>query len=73
MMTPYDIAIETADFFKLDKSLIHQTDSTKFTQPAKRPPKTGFIVDKAKRELGYQPHTFIEGLKILSTQIKAKR
>jgi len=73
MMTPYDIAIATADFFKLNKSLIQQTDSTKFTQPAKRPPKTGFIINKAKRELGYKPHTFIEGLEILSNQIKAKR
>jgi dTDP-4-dehydrorhamnose reductase len=69
MMTPYDIAIATADFFKLNKSLIQQTDSTKFTQPAKRPPKTGFIIDKAKKELGYRPHTFIEGLEILSQQI----
>jgi dTDP-4-dehydrorhamnose reductase len=73
MMTPYDIAIATADFFKLDKSLIHQTDSTKFSQPAKRPPKTGFIIEKAKKELGYSPHTFIEGLAILSNQIKAQR
>jgi dTDP-4-dehydrorhamnose reductase len=69
MMTPYDIAIATADFFKLDKSLIHQTDSTKFTQPAKRPPKTGFIIEKAKRELGYKPHTFKEGLAIMASQI----
>ncbi len=69
MMTPYDIAIATADFFKLDKSLIHQTDSTKFTQPAKRPPKTGFIIEKAKRELGYQPHSFRKGLAIIAKQI----
>jgi len=69
MMTPYDIAIATADFFKLNKSLIQQTDSTKFTQPAKRPPKTGFIIDKAKRELGYRPHSFAEGLAILKDQL----
>ncbi len=69
MMTPYDIAIATADFFKLNKSLIHQTDSTKFTQPAKRPPKTGFVIEKAKRELGYQPHSFKEGLAFLAKQI----
>jgi dTDP-4-dehydrorhamnose reductase len=69
MMTPYDIAIATADFFRLDKSLIKQTDSTKFKQPAARPPKTGFIIDKAKRELGYAPRTFKEGLKLLSSQI----
>ena len=69
MMTPYDIALETADFFELDKSLIHQTDSTQFTQPAKRPPKTGFIIDKAKKELGYRPRSFREGLEILAEQI----
>jgi dTDP-4-dehydrorhamnose reductase len=70
MMTPYDIAIKTADFFGLDKSLIKQTDSTQFKQPAARPPKTGFIIDKAKRELGYQPHSFVEGLEVLKTQLR---
>lgn len=69
MMTPYDVAVATADFFKLDKSLIHLTDSTKFTQPAKRPMKTGFIIEKAKKELGYKPHTFKEGLALLALQI----
>lgn len=69
MMTPYDIAIRTAEFFKLDKSFIHATDSTKFKQPAARPAKTGFIIEKAKRELGYQPHSFNEGLVLLATQI----
>jgi len=27
-----------------------------------RPPKTGFILDKARRELGYAPHSFEEGI-----------
>ena len=72
MMTPYDIAIKTADFFGLDKSLIQQTDSTKFKQPAARPPKTGFIIDKAKRELGYKPHSFVEGLGVLKSGISAR-
>lgn len=69
MMTPYDIAIKTADFFGLDKSLIKQTDSTQFKQPAARPPKTGFIIEKAKRELGYLPHSFKEGLQVLASQL----
>jgi len=69
MMTPYDIAIKTAAFFGLNQSLINQTDSTKFTQPARRPPKTGFIIDKAKKDLGYAPRSFHEGLKLLSSQI----
>jgi dTDP-4-dehydrorhamnose reductase len=69
MLTPYQMALKTADFFHLDKSLINKSDSTKFQQPAKRPPKTGFIIDKAKTQLGYQPHTFQEGIELLAKQI----
>src|SRR5690606_4439510 len=69
MLTPYDMAIKTADFFKLDKSLINKTDSTRFTQPAKRPPKTGFIINKATEKLGYRPHTFEEGIALLAEQL----
>jgi dTDP-4-dehydrorhamnose reductase len=60
MLTPYEMAIKTADFFHLDKSLIQKSDSTKFKQPAVRPPKTGFIIEKAMAILKYQPHTFEE-------------
>ncbi len=68
-MTPYDIAIRTSAFFKLDSSLITPTDSTKFKQPAARPLKTGFVIDKAKKELGFNPHSFEEGLKIIQGQL----
>jgi dTDP-4-dehydrorhamnose reductase len=68
-LTPYDIAIATANYFKLDKSLVNVTDSTKFTQPAKRPPKTGFIIDKARTDLGYEPRSFDEGLAVLESQL----
>ncbi|WP_373497344.1 NAD(P)-dependent oxidoreductase [Aquiflexum sp.] len=69
-LTPYQMAIQTANYFGLDKSLITEVDSTLFTQPAKRPPRTGFIIDKAKNELGYSPKTFTEGIGILSKQLK---
>src|SRR6478735_6166063 len=65
MLTPYDMAMATVDFFKLDPQYITRSDSTLFTQPAKRPPRTGFIIDKAKKELGYKPHTFKEGIALL--------
>lgn len=68
-LSPYDIAIRTADFFGLDKSLITAVDSNTFTQPARRPLKTGFIIDKARKDLGYEPHSFTEGIKLLSEQI----
>lgn len=72
MMTPYDMAIATAEYFGLDKSLIKMADASTFTQPAKRPPKTGFIIDKAKNTLGYQPTPFIKGLEILQQQLEAR-
>ncbi|HYC84709.1 MAG TPA: NAD(P)-dependent oxidoreductase [Chryseosolibacter sp.] len=68
-MTPLDIATRTADFFDLDSTLIKPVDSTTFKQPARRPLKTGFIIDKARKELGYQPHSFEEGLAILAQQL----
>ena len=73
MMTPYDIAMETADYFGLNKNLIKATDSSIFKQPAARPLKTGFDIRKAVRELGYSPHSFKEGLAILATQIASKK
>jgi dTDP-4-dehydrorhamnose reductase len=39
-------------------------------QPAKRPPITGFILTKAINELGYNPHSFDEGLALLNQQLK---
>ncbi|MDB5274102.1 MAG: dTDP-4-dehydrorhamnose reductase [Chitinophagaceae bacterium] len=69
LLTPYDIAQRTAEFFKLDATLIEKADSSTFKQPARRPMKTGFIIDKAKRELGYRPHTFEEGIQLLSEQL----
>lgn len=71
MLTPYEMAMKTANFFGLDKSLITKTDSTKFTQPAKRPPKTGFIIEKAQTNLGYQPRSFDEGIRIVAEQANA--
>jgi dTDP-4-dehydrorhamnose reductase len=68
MLTPYDMALQVADYFSLDKSLIDKADGSTFTQPAKRPPKTGFIITKAKKDLGYLPHTFAEGIQVVAEQ-----
>lgn len=68
-LTPYEMAIMTADYFKLDKSLISQADSTTFSQPAKRPPRTGFDLSKSQQVLDYQPVSFMEGIEVLAGQI----
>jgi dTDP-4-dehydrorhamnose reductase len=67
LLTPYDIAIITARYFALDESLITKTDSDQFKQPAQRPLRTGFIIEKANGILGYQPHSFEEGLAITAS------
>lgn len=71
LYTPYQMAIMAADYFGLDTSLIAQTDASSFTQPAKRPPRTGFDLTKSEKILGYKPHTFQEGIAILAKQIGA--
>jgi len=64
-MTPYDMAIETARYLKLDESLIEKVDSYNFSQAGLRPAKTGFKIDKARKELGYEPRGFRESLEIM--------
>ena len=68
-LSPYEMAVRTAEFFELDKSLIKETDGSKFTQPAKRPPKTGFDLTNSREVLGYEPRSFEEGLEVLKTQL----
>jgi dTDP-4-dehydrorhamnose reductase len=63
VLTPYQMACKTADYLGLDKSLIKRVTAADFSQPAKRPPKTGFVIDKAKKELSFHPLSFDEGLK----------
>ena len=71
VITPYDMAIKTADFFNLNKSLIAQADASTFTQVARRPPRTGFVLDKARTVLGYEPRSFEEGIAVLASQLNA--
>lgn len=70
LLTPYDMAIKTANYFDLDKKLIVRTDASRFQQTAQRPPKTGFILDKAYEILDYKPHSFEEGIDILYKQLQ---
>lgn len=72
VLTPYEMAVQTADFFNLDKSLIAQADGSTFKQTARRPPRTGFIIDKARTTLDYNPHSFSEGIAILADQMSQR-
>ncbi|GAA4827260.1 SDR family oxidoreductase [Algivirga pacifica] len=68
-MTPYQMALATADYFKLDKTLITPTNAQEFKEIGKRPLKTGFNIQKAMRELSYAPLSFQEGLQAMMEDI----
>jgi dTDP-4-dehydrorhamnose reductase len=64
-----ELVFRVADFFGYDKACVSTTSSDVLNQAAKRPPITGFIIDKARKELGYEPHSFEEGLTLLQSQL----
>ncbi len=68
MMSILEIVQQVANFWHLDQNMIRPVISAMLTE-APRPKKTGFIIDKAIKELGYKPHSFSEGLKVLSRQL----
>lgn len=63
VLTPWEMAQRTARHLGLDTSLMQRVDASTFTQPARRPLRTGFVIDKARRVLGYAPLPFSEGLR----------
>lgn len=69
LMCILDIVKITADFFKLDSSYIKSVSSAELNQPAKRPPVTGFIIEKAERQLGFKPRSFLDGLELVKKQL----
>lgn len=71
-MSVYELVERVAKFWNLSTDNMHPSTSEGIKQPAKRPPITGFVLDKAIRDLGYAPHSFEEGLAVLDEQIAAR-
>lgn len=69
LMSISELVRRVAKFFQLDDSTINEISSDSLNQAAKRPPKTGFILTKSEKLIDYQPHSFEEGLKLLSEQL----
>lgn len=57
-MSILELVQEVARHAQLDESLIDVVSSESLGQPAKRPPVTGFIIDKAIKDLDFRPHSF---------------
>tara|TARA_B110000037_G_scaffold58902_1_gene71986 strand:+ start:126861 stop:127748 length:888 start_codon:yes stop_codon:yes gene_type:complete len=62
----YDLVIRIGKFYGLSTDMIQPISSATLSQKAKRPPKTGFIIDKAKASLGYTPMSIEESLALLN-------
>ena len=62
-MSIYDLVLRIAKFYSFSTEFLTKTDSLSLNQKAKRPPKTGFDLQKAQSELLYKPKTLEETLK----------
>jgi len=68
-MSILELVQRVGEFFQLDSSVVTPVKSDSLGQPARRPPRTGFILDKARRELGYAPRGLEAGLAVLQQQL----
>lgn len=61
----FEIVEKIAQFFNLSTDNLTKSSSLNLNQPAKRPPKTGFDLTKARTDLDYNPKTLEETFSIL--------
>ncbi|TNE79285.1 MAG: SDR family oxidoreductase [Bacteroidetes bacterium] len=69
-MSVFELVSRVAAFWNLPTDNLNRSTSAGINQAAQRPPKTGFILDKAVHDLAYNPHSFEEGLAVLDAQLK---
>ena len=72
-MSILELVQRVGAFFHLDTSVVSPVKSDTLGQPAKRPPRTGFIIDKARKDLGFAPRGFEQGLEVLRAQLPGSR
>ena len=72
IMSIYEIVERIAEHYGNSTDNLNKISISTLNQKAGRPPKTGFILDKAINELGYNPHSFEECLTIIDKQLKPK-
>lgn len=70
IMSIYEIVERIAKHYGNTTENLNKISTATLNQKAGRPPKTGFILDKAINELGYNPHSFEECLTIIDQQLK---
>ena len=70
LMSIYEIVERIAKHYGNSIDNLNKISTATLNQKAVRPPKTGFILDKSRKELGYNPHSFEESLVIIDEQLK---
>jgi len=70
IMSIYEIVERIAKHYGNSTENLNKISTETLKQKAGRPPKTGFILDKSRKELGYNPHSFEECLAIIDQQLK---
>ena len=68
-LSVYEFIQRVASFFDLDTNLISPADSSTIHPIAPRPPRTGFVIEKAETELDYHPHTIETALADMSQRL----
>lgn len=71
LISIYEMAIEIANAFNLDKSYIKRITTSELNQKAKRPPITGFHLKKASKILDLPLVSFKERLQVFKNQLEA--
>ena len=70
IMSIYEIVERIAKHYGNSTENLNKISTATLKQKAGRPAKTGFILDKSRKELGYNPHSFEECLTIIDQQLK---
>ncbi|MCB9261450.1 MAG: SDR family oxidoreductase [Flavobacteriales bacterium] len=67
-MSIFELVQRVANHYGLSMENVSKINSKTLNQPAKRPPITGFDLSKSKTVLGYEPHSFDQGIDIVYNQ-----
>jgi dTDP-4-dehydrorhamnose reductase len=68
ILSPYQMAVTTANVLGLDTSLIENVTSETFPEPVRRAKRSGLIIQKAIAQLDYVPVSFDEGVRLSFNQ-----
>lgn len=69
LLSIYQVALQVADTFNLDASYIKSIPTSQLNQPAKRPPRTGFNLEKSQKLLKLPIATFKNRLQVFKNQL----